>query len=64
MFLNLRYPIVLFALSFIGTMIGMLFKIQHWPGGSLIMGSMLIVQSISIAWLVVILLRNKDKKSE
>jgi hypothetical protein len=42
-------------------MIGLLFKIQHWLGGSLITGSMIMVQGIALAWLIVILLVEKRK---
>ena len=63
MFLTPRYPIVLFVLGIIGTMIGLTFKIQHWAGGSLIIGSMIMVQAIAIAWLIVILLWKREKKS-
>jgi len=59
MFFKLRYPIVLFVLSFVGVSTGMLFKIQHWPGGSLIAGSMIMVQAVAIAWMIVILLWRK-----
>ncbi|HZY36323.1 MAG TPA: hypothetical protein VFE53_06720 [Mucilaginibacter sp.] len=61
MFFNLRSPIILVILSIPGTMIGLLFKIQHWLGGSLITGSMIMVQGIALAWLIVILLVEKRK---
>jgi len=56
-----RYPVVLFIASMIFLFIGLLFKIQHWPGGSFIPGSMLMVQAVAIVWLIILLLR-KDKK--
>jgi hypothetical protein len=59
MFSNFRYPVVLFILSFAGLMIGMGFKIMHWPGGQLISGSMIMVQVIAIAWLAIIALRSR-----
>ena len=59
MFLTTRYPIILFILGFIGTMIGLLIKILHWWGGSLITGSMIMVQGIALAWLIVVLLKRK-----
>jgi hypothetical protein len=58
---NIRYPIVLFLTSFVVLMIGLVFKIQHWPGGQLITGSMWMVQVVSIVWLVV-LLTGRNKK--
>jgi hypothetical protein len=57
MFFNFRYPIILFILSFAGIMLGLVLKILHWPGGQLIIGSMIMVQAISIVWLVVILIK-------
>ncbi len=57
MFSNFRFPLVLFILSFAGMMLGLMFKILHWPGGQLITGSMLMVQVISIIWLIIILLK-------
>jgi len=63
MFFNVRYPIALFVVSFIGISIGLLFKIQHWTGGSLITGSMIMVQAIAIAWLIVVLLWKKTGKN-
>ncbi len=59
MFLATRYPIILFMLGFIGTMVGLLIKILHWWGGSLITGSMIMVQGIALAWLIVVLLKQK-----
>jgi hypothetical protein len=52
---NFRYPIVLFLTSFVVLMIGLVFKIQHWPGAQLITGSMWMVQVVSIIWLIVLL---------
>jgi hypothetical protein len=60
MFYNFRYPAVLFILSFIGIFIGLSFKIMHWPGGQLITGSMIMVQLISIIWLIIVILKKKE----
>ena len=57
MFNNFRYPLVLFLLSFAGLVIGWAFKIMHWPGGQLIVGSMIMVQVFSIIWLIIIIVR-------
>jgi hypothetical protein len=57
MFLNYRYPLVLFTASFAGLLAGMAFKIMHWAGGYLIFGSMLMVQAVSIVWLIIVLLK-------
>lgn len=57
MFFNFRYPIILFMLSLVGLMIGMAFKVMHWPGGQLITGSMIMVQAISIIWLIIIVIK-------
>jgi len=40
-------------------MLGIGFKIMHWPGGSLTIGSMIMVQAISIIWLIVIVVTKK-----
>jgi len=56
-----RYPIILFIASIIFMFIGLLFRIQHWPGGRLITGSMMMVQGIAIIWLIILFLR-PDKK--
>jgi hypothetical protein len=59
MFFNLRFPLVLFLLSLFGIVLGLMLKILHWPGGSLTIGSMIVVQAISIIWLIIILIRGK-----
>jgi hypothetical protein len=56
-----RYPIVLFAASLVFLFIGMLFRIQHWPGGRLITGSMMMVQGFAVIWLIVLLFRGDRK---
>ncbi|HWZ02983.1 MAG TPA: hypothetical protein VNX40_05180 [Mucilaginibacter sp.] len=59
MFTNYRQPLVLFIASFAFMMGAMLLKIMNWPGGSLLFGSMLMVQAFSIVWLMIVLLRKK-----
>jgi hypothetical protein len=60
MFFNFRYPIILFILSFAGILLGLVLKIFHLPGGQLIIGSMIMVQAISIIWLIVILIKGPN----
>jgi hypothetical protein len=57
MFFNFRYPLVLFLSSFILMLGGMMLKVLHWPGGQLLFGSMLMVQAISIIWLIVVIIK-------
>ncbi|OIQ63636.1 hypothetical protein GALL_548220 [mine drainage metagenome] len=59
MFANYRYPLVLFIASFAFMLASILLKIMNWPGGSLLFGSMLMVQAFSIVWLMVVLLKKK-----
>lgn len=59
MFSNSRQPVILFILSFVGMMLGLMLKILHWPGGQLITGSMLMVQLIAIVWLIIIIAKSK-----
>jgi hypothetical protein len=58
MFYNFRFPITLFLLSFVGMMFGLMLKILHWPGGQLVIGSMIMVQVISIIWLIIIIIKS------
>jgi hypothetical protein len=58
---KLRYPIALFLASFVMLMIGLIFKIMHWPGGQLITGSMFMVQAVSIVWIIIVLLKPTKK---
>jgi uncharacterized membrane protein len=58
---NFRYPITLFLASFVMLMIGLLFKIQHWPGGQLLTGSMLMVQATAIIWLIILIVKGSKK---
>ncbi|MDR3695663.1 hypothetical protein [Mucilaginibacter sp.] len=59
MFTNYRYPFVLFITSFAFMLAAMMLKIMHWPGGSLLFGSMLMVQGLSIVWLIIVLIKKK-----
>jgi hypothetical protein len=58
---RLRYPLILFIAGTAFMLLGIVFRIQHWPGGRLITGSMFMVQALAIAWLILLLFR-KDKK--
>jgi hypothetical protein len=44
-------------MSLVGMLFGLGLKFMHWPGGQLIIGSMLMVQMIAIVWLVIILIK-------
>jgi hypothetical protein len=57
-----RFPLVLFLSSFILMIVFLLFKIMHWPGGGLLVGSMLMVQLTAIIWLIVIILKPAKKQ--
>jgi len=59
MFANYRYPLVLFIASFAFMLAAMLLKYMNWPGGNLLLGSMLMVQAFSIVWLMITLLKKK-----
>jgi hypothetical protein len=39
-------------------MLGLMLKILHWPGGQLVIGSMIMVQAISIIWLIIIIIKS------
>ena len=54
-----RYPVVLFLASFLLIIVGLLFKIQHWPNSQVTFGAGLIVQMFSILWLIVAILRKQ-----
>jgi hypothetical protein len=56
-----NYPTVLFLAGFILFLVGLAFKIQHWPGGQLIISCTIIMQIIAIAWLIISLLKDKAK---
>jgi len=62
MFNNFRYPLVLFLSSYLLLVCSWLLRVLHWPGGSLLFGSMLMVQAISIIWLIIII-TVRSKKS-
>jgi hypothetical protein len=57
MFFNFRYPVILFILSMAGMMLGLVFKMMNWQGGQLLMGSMIMVQALSIVWLIILIIR-------
>lgn len=56
---NYRQAVVLFIASFILVMLGLLFKIQHWPFASTAIGAGLMAQLIAIIALVVLLIKRK-----
>ncbi len=59
MFLNFKYPIITFVAAFVFVIIGLLFKIMHYPGASMLLGSMFIVQGICLVWLIVIIIKSR-----
>ncbi|CAN5293870.1 hypothetical protein BH09BAC6_BH09BAC6_20100 [soil metagenome] len=61
MFFNPRYPIALFLASIVLLMVGLMLKIMHWPGGQLLTGSMIMVQVVSIVWLIVIIFKKPEE---
>ncbi|MGL2964173.1 GldL-related protein [Flavobacterium sp. RSB2_4_14] len=52
-----KLPLVLFLFSMIFTIIGALFKIQHWPGASILLIIGLLSQAFAIFLLIVVLLK-------
>jgi hypothetical protein len=54
------YPWLLFLAGFIVFLTGLVFKIMHWPNARLVIVSMIIVQIISITWLIVIILKKQE----
>ncbi len=54
-----RQAIILFIASMAMVMLGLLFKIQHWPNGSFLIGAGLIAQFVAIVLLVVLLVKRK-----
>ena len=60
MFFNPRYPIALFLASIVLLMVGLMLKIMHWPAGQLLTGSMIMVQIVSIVWLIIIIFKKPE----
>ena len=59
LFFKFSYPTILFLGGFVLFLVGLVFKIQHWVGGQLIVCGMIAVQIIAIAWLIFSLLKDK-----
>ncbi|WP_264549669.1 GldL-related protein [Flavobacterium sp. N2820] len=51
-------PLILFLLGMVVTIIGALFKLQHWPGASIMLTIGMLTEAIAIIILIVILLKN------
>jgi hypothetical protein len=51
-------PLVLFLLGMVVTIIGALFKLQHWPGASIMLTIGMLTEAIAIIILILILLKN------
>ncbi len=56
-FFKSRYPVVLFFSGFILFIIGLAFKIMHWPNAQLIIVSMIMLQIIVVAWLFITIIK-------
>jgi hypothetical protein len=58
--MNKKYklPLFLFLISMVLTIVGALFKIQHWPGASFMLVIGLLSQALAIVLLIVALLKN------
>jgi hypothetical protein len=52
------FPLVLFLLGMVITIIGALFKIMHWPGANFILIIGMLTEAIAIITLIVVLLKN------
>src|ERR1700678_632380 len=59
MSLKFKYPVLLFLAGFILFLMGLAFKIMHWPNAQFIITSMLIVQMSAVIWLIVVILRHE-----
>jgi hypothetical protein len=59
--MNFTYKqvVVLFIASMVLVMLGLLFKIQHWPHGTVAIGSGLMSQLVAIVLLVALLIKKK-----
>src|SRR5580658_508480 len=56
-FFKFKYPVLLFLASFILFLIGIAFKIMHWPNAQFIIASMIVVQISAVVWLIVVILQ-------
>jgi exosortase/archaeosortase len=54
-----KQAVILFIVSMVVVMVGLLFKIQHWPHGSFAIGAGLIAQLCAIILLIVLLVKRK-----
>ena len=53
-----KIPLVLFLFGLVITIIGALFKIMHWPGGSITLIFGMLTQAFSIIILIIMILKN------
>lgn len=51
-------PLILFLLGMVVTIIGALFKLQHWPGASIMLTIGMLTEAIAIITLIIVLLKN------
>jgi hypothetical protein len=54
-----RQVVILFIASMVLVMLGLLFKIQHWPHGAIAIGAGLMAQLVAVVLLVVLLAKRK-----
>ncbi len=55
--------IIILLIGFIFTIIGALFKIQHWPYGSLILTIGMLLKVVAICYAIILLIVNNKKSS-
>lgn len=58
---TLAGPILTLVLAAILVVVGALFKIQHWPGASLLLVGGLAAEGLGFIWLLAVLLKPKKK---
>ncbi len=59
MFYNIRCPVILFLVSFKLQLLGMFLRLMHWPGVQFVSWVLIIVQIVSIAWLMSIFFKSR-----
>ena len=57
-----RKPVILFFASFILIGLGVVSKVSHWPYSDITFGAGMIVQMLSILWLIVVIIRPEKKE--
>jgi len=54
-----KLPLILFLIGIILTIIGSLFKLMHWPGGTIMLTVGMLTEVAAIITLIVLLIKNK-----